>query len=333
MSDAFWAGKRVCVTGGAGFIGSYLTELVVDAGAQVTVADTLERGTLDRLASVRDRIKVLQVDVGTSDGAHAAADGQDVVLNLAAKVTGIEYNRFHNADMFTANMRIVSSVLEAAASARVGRVLTVSTACIYPHDALVPTPETEGARGTPEPTNEGYGWAKRMAEELSRYYANETGLDVVVCRPFNAYGPRDHWDEATSHVIPALVKRVLDREDPVVVWGSGNQTRAFLHARDAAKGMALIAEHANGSDPINIGHDTEISMRDLVEIIIGMTGSSTRVTFDTSKPDGYPRRAADVTKLLATTGWVPDTPLQTGLAEMIDEYRRLSGVGAGSREI
>jgi nucleoside-diphosphate-sugar epimerase len=199
----------------------------------------------------------------------------------------------------------------------------VSTACIYPHDAIIPTPESEGDRGSPEPTNEGYGWAKRMAEQLARYYDTETDMSVAVCRPFNAYGARDHWDDATSHVIPALIKRILDGEDPVVVWGSGNQTRAFLHARDAARGMKLIAEKASTAEPINIGHEDEVSIRELVNRIIELTSTSTSVVFDTSKPDGYPRRAADTTKLRMVTGWVPDTPLDRGVLEMIEEYRRI----------
>ncbi|HLF69333.1 MAG TPA: NAD-dependent epimerase/dehydratase family protein [Actinomycetota bacterium] len=317
----FWDGKKVCVTGGAGFIGSYLTELLVSDGAIVTVADNLSRGSLARLSAVATDIRLVDADLGTAEGALAATQGQDVVLNLAAKVTGIEYNRHHHADMFTANMRIASSVIEAAVANRVDRFLVVSTACIYPHDAGVPTAETEGDRGTPEPTNEGYGWAKRMAERLGRYHSAESGISVAICRPFNAYGPRDHWDEQTSHVIPALIKRVMDGEDPVIVWGSGNQTRAFLHARDAARGMKLIAEKATSADPINIGHDDEVSIRDLAQTIVGIASSGAEIRFDTSKPDGYPRRASDVTRLREVTGWVPDTPLGSGIEEMVAEYQ------------
>jgi GDP-L-fucose synthase len=323
---SFWTGRKVCVTGGAGFIGSYLVESLVADGAEVTVADTLTRGSLDRLSVVEGAYRLVQADVSTREGAHAATEGQEIVLNLAAKVTGIEYNRFHHADMFSANMSIATTTLEAAARNNVGKFLVVSTACIYPHDAAVPTFEAEGDRGTPEPTNEGYGWAKRMAESLARYTAAETGLDVAVCRPFNAYGPRDHWDEATSHVIPAIIKRVLDGDDPVVVWGTGNQTRAFLHARDAALGMKLIAERATTPDPINIGHDEETSIRDLCRLIARITGREPEFAFDTSKPDGYPRRAADTTLLRAVTGWAPSTPLHEGVSEMAEEYERTGGV-------
>ncbi|MBI4729855.1 MAG: NAD-dependent epimerase/dehydratase family protein [Acidobacteria bacterium] len=321
----FWQGRRVCVTGGAGFVGSHLVELLVEDGAAVTVADDLSRGAVSRLASVWADIRFVQVDVGNPEGARTATRRQEIVLNLAAKVTGIEYNRFHHADMFTSNMRIASAMLEAAARGGVGRFLVVSTACIYPHDAAVPTPESEGSRGTPEPTNEGYGWAKRMAEELGRYYSTESSMQIAICRPFNAYGPRDHWDEATSHVVPALVKRVLDGDNPVEVWGSGEQTRAFLHARDAALGMKLIAERVTSPEPVNIGHDQETSIRELVERILSLTGRSPRVMFDRSRPDGYPRRAADTTRLRAVTGWAPNTDLDAGLTQMIAEFARSRG--------
>lgn len=320
----FWNNRKVCVTGGAGFVGSYLTEMLVEDGAIVTVADTLERGSLDRIESVKGSVRLVKSDLGTPEGADEATRGQEIVLNLAAKVTGIEYNRFHHADMYISNMRIAQSVIEAAARNGVGRYLVVSTACIYPHDARVPTPESEGDRGTPEPTNEGYGWAKRMSENLGLYFDQETDMEVRVCRPFNMYGPRDHWDEKTSHVIPAIIKRVMDGESPIAVWGSGNQTRAFLHARDGALGMKLITEKATTADPINIGHDDEISIRRLAELILEVTGIRAQLQFDTSKPDGYPRRSADPTLLREVTGWVPDTPLEDGLKEMVAEYSNLS---------
>jgi len=321
----FWEGRRVCVTGGGGFIGSYLTELLVAEGARVTVADDLSSGSLSRIAAVRDDVRFLEVDVGSPEGAEEATTGQEVVLNLAALATGIEYNRRHRAETFTTNMRIASAVIEAAARNGVDRFLVVSSACVYPHDAPVPTPESAGDVGVPEPTNQGYGWAKRMAEHLGRYYAEETRMSVAVCRPFNAYGARDHWNEATSHVIPGLIKRVVEGEDPLVVWGSGNQTRSFLHVRDAATGMMLIAERASTPDPINIGIDVEISIRALIDLIVKLSGRTPRLTFDTSKPDGYARRCADPTRLRAVTGWVPSTPLEEGLKEEIAEYEAIAG--------
>lgn len=304
------------MTGGAGFIGSYMTELLVEAGARVTVADNLSRGSRNRIQSVLSRIDLQEVDLFKEKACQKVCNGKDVVLNLAAKVTGIEYNRFHMADMFESNMKLQMNVLHAAAEQGVKRFLQVSTACIYPRDARIPTLESEGERGSPEPTNEGYGLAKLMGERLAKYYTREKGVEVVIGRPFNAYGPRDHFDEATSHVIPAIMKRVLDGEDPVTIWGSGDQSRVFVHAKDIARGMMLIAEKAPPATPVNIGHDREITIKELFRLICQVTGKNPTPFFDTSKPDGYPRRAADTTRLKQITGFIPSISLENGLKEM-----------------
>ena len=318
---SFWKKKKVLVTGGAGFIGSYLTELLVAAGAKVTVADNLLRGSKSRLQSVIKKVTLKTGDLTDYSYCLKACRGQEVVLNLAAKVTGIEYNRFNMADMFENNMRLQMNVLQAASQSKVSRFLQVSTACIYPHDAKVPTPESEGGRGEPEPTNEGYGLAKLMGEKLALYYAREKKMQVVMGRPFNAYGPRDHFDEATSHVIPALMKRILDGDDPVVIWGTGNQSRAFVHARDLARGMMLIAEKAPVAQPINIGHDHEITIKELFRVMCQVIGKRPQVKYDTTKPDGYARRSADVSLLRKTTGFVPSISLEEGLKEMLVWFR------------
>lgn len=316
---SFWAGKRTLVTGGAGFIGSYLTELLVEAGAKVTVADNLQRGAKWRIESVIDKIDLQVVDLFEYQNCLKVCKGQDIVLNLAAKVTGIEYNRFNMADMFEKNLLLQMNVLKAASECGVKRFLQVSTACIYPHDAIVPTPESEGDRAVPEPTNEGYGFAKLMGEKLAKYYTREKGMEVVIGRPFNAYGPRDHYDEATSHVIPAIMKRILDGDNPVVVWGTGNQSRAFVHAKDAARGMMLVAEKAPAGQPINIGHDHQVTMKELFQLICKVLGKSPQIKLDTTKPDGYAKRGADTTLLRKYTGYVPSIPLEQGIREMAEE--------------
>lgn len=317
----FWAGRRVCVTGGAGFVGSHLVEILVAAGAKVRVADNLERGKRDNLSAVAADIEFVQTDLRDGAQARTACKDMEVVMNMAARVTGIQYNREHHGEMFTANNLISTQVLEAARLESVQRFLCVSTACIYPHDATVPTPESEGDRGTPEPTNEGYGWAKRMAEKQAQYYAHEYGMEIAICRPFNAYGGRDYYDDKTSHVIPALVKKVLQGDNPVHVWGSGNQTRSFVHAKDFAQGVALVTEHYAKADPVNIGHDEEVTIRELIERICRLADVHPDVFYDTSKPEGYPRRSADTAKLKAVTGgFVPQVPLDEGLKEMIAWY-------------
>lgn len=321
---SYWSGKKVLVTGGAGFIGSHLVEQLVEEGARVRVADNLERGRAENLTAVKNDIEFLNLDLRDLDNCRKACEGMEVVFNLAAKVTGIEYNRNHHADMFENNMLLQQNPLHASAEKGVARFIQVSTACIYPHDAIVPTPESEGTRGEPEPTNAGYGWAKRMGERLAEYYARETGMEIGIVRPFNAYGPRDYYDTATSHVIPALIKKVIDGMNPVEVWGSGNQKRVFVHAKDFATGLRLLGEKYAVPDPVNLGHDKEISIRELVEKIQEMTGIKNPVYYNTNMPEGYPRRAADTTKLKKVTGgFTPQISLEEGLAEMIDWYRRI----------
>lgn len=323
---SYWKNKKVLVTGGAGFIGSYLTELLVAEGAKVTVADSLIRGNRARIANVIDKIELKAVDLFDFKNCLDVCRGQEVVMNLAAKVTGIEYNRFHMADMFESNMRLQMNMLSAASESGVKRFLLVSTACIYPHDAKVPTPESEGERNSPEPTNEGYGFAKLMGEKLAKYYTREKGIEVAVARPFNAYGPRDHYDEGTSHVIPAIMKRVLDGEDPVVIWGSGNQSRAFVHAKDFARGLMLVAEKAPAGQPINVGHDHEVTIKELFQIICKVVGKYPKAKFDTTKPDGYPRRGADTTLLKRYTGFVPSISLEDGIREMVGYFKESQAI-------
>ena len=319
---SFWKNKKVLITGGAGFIGSHLTELLVEDGAAVTVADNLERGKLENLKVVEKEIKFFNIDLKNYDNCKKVCVGHEIVLNLAAKAAGIEYNIKHQRDMFESNMILQQYSLKAAYEAGVQRFCQVSTACIYPHDALVPTPESEGTKGTPELTNEGYGWAKRMGERLAEYYAKETEMEIVIVRPFNAYGPRDYYDVKTSHVIPALIKKVIDGDNPVEVWGSGNQSRVFVHAKDFALGIKLVTEKYPEADPVNIGHDEEITIKDLINRIQDVTGIHNPVFYNTNMPEGHLRRAADTTKLKKVTGgFVPTIFLEEGLGEMINWYK------------
>lgn len=336
MPVNYWENKKVLVTGGCGMMGSYVTEFLVRAGARVRVADDLSRGSKEFIADVLNSIELFQDDLLNLEACQKACKDQEIVLNLAAKVTGIEYNRMHQREMFETNFLLQRNMIHAAAESGAKRFLQVSTACIYPHDAVVPTPESEGLRGSPEPTNEGYGWAKRMGEKLAEYYTKETNMECVIVRPFNAYGPRDNFNEAESHVIPALIHRILRGDDPVEIWGSGNQKRVFVHCRDIAIGMILATEKAPAADPINIGHDQMVSIKELFEIICRVLKKSPKPHFDTTKPEGYPARAADVSKLRTITGFVPSVSLEEGVREMVNWLRLesgLKGVTAVSRNV
>lgn len=322
----FWKQKKVLVTGGAGFIGSHVAEKLVGKGAKVSIIDNLASGSLDNLVKVRNEVNFVKGDCTVLEEAEKACKGQDIVMNLAAKVGGIEYNRTHQATMLRDNLPIETTMIEAARRAGVRRFLVISSACVYSHDCSIPTPESEGFLGEPEGTNGGYGWAKRMGEKIGEYYAQEFGMNVGVVRPYNCYGPRDHFESDKSHVIPALIKRVFDKENPVKVWGSGNQTRAFLYVDDLAEGMILAIEKYPKPDPINLGTDEEVSIKDLIEKIVKISNVHARIEFDTSKPDGSPRRNSDNKKAIEKIGFKPNIKLDEGLKKTINWYKEYAKI-------
>lgn len=317
----FWRGKKVLVTGGAGFIGSHLVENLVKRGAKVTVLDNLQSGKEANLSLVKKEIKIIKGNCQDSLDSQKACRKQEIVMNLAARVGGIGYNKNHQATMFRDNLLIATNMIEAARKTNVERYLVISSACVYPRSCSVPTPEAEGFLDEPEITNAGYGWAKRMAELSGKYYAEEFGMKVGIARPYNCYGPRDHFDPNTSHVIPALIKRVFDGENPLVVWGSGKQTRAFLYVDDFAEGLILTIEKYPMADPVNIGADEEITIKELVNKIIGISGVKTKIFFDTSKPDGSPRRNSDNRKAKKKLGFRAKIQLEEGLRRTIAWYK------------
>ena len=322
MNNNFWSNKKVLVTGGAGFIGSHVVEKLVKKGAIVSVLDNFQNGSEQNLLTVKTSIKIVKGDCTKEEDASKACKDQDVVMNLAARVGGIEFNRTHQATMMRDNLLIGSVVIEAARVAKVERFLTISSACVYPRECSVPTPESEGLLSEPEPTNSGYGWAKRMSELMGKFYAEEFGMRVGVVRPYNCYGPRDHFDPNVSHVIAALIKRVFGGEDPVKVWGTGHQTRAFLYVEDLAEGMILAIEKYPVPDSINLGTDEEISITDLVEKIIKISGKNLKVEYDLSKPDGSPRRNSDNAKAKEKIGFEAQTSLDEGLRKTIKWYKK-----------
>jgi len=323
MAGNYWTGKKVLVTGGAGFIGSHLVDLLLDDKAEVTVADNLSRGRLENLAQAMDRIRFRNVDLRYLDRCEDVSRGQDVIMNLACPAFGVEYSMTHHGEMLTDTVMIGFNMLEAARRNGVRRFLVVSSSCVYPDDAGIPTKEEEGWRGTPETINQGYGWGKRMLEMQGQYYAREYRMEVAIARPFNAYGVREPIEGEKAHVMPALILKVLEGRDPVIVWGSGNQTRSFVHGKDFALGLKLITEHYASADPVNVGHDRETSIRSLVEKIMAITGAKSRLFFDTEKPEGARRKSADVSKLCEVThGFSPQITLEEGLSEMIEYFRQ-----------
>ncbi len=320
--STFWNGKSVLVTGGLGFIGSHLTSKLVESGSRVTILDNVSNPSFSREDQIQKDIELIRGECKDPMTAKRACKGKQVVMNLAAKVAGVAYNQTHKGSMLSENLLIQATMMEAAQKAGVTRFLAVSSAVVYPPDAKIPTPEFEGLRGEPEEVNEGYGWAKRMNELLARYYHEEFGFEVAVVRPYNCYGPGDHFFPTPTHVVPSLIRRVMEEEDPVVVWGSGRQTRAFLYVEDLVQGMMLVTEKYAVADPVNLGSNEEVTMAQLIETIVRVSGKTVNVVFDTTKPDGSPRRSSDNRKAKEKIGFVADTKLEEGLRRTIEWYKR-----------
>lgn len=312
---SFWAGKRLLVTGGAGFLGSRVVEqLRAKSRAEVFVPRRKEYDLVD----VENVIRVYE-------------DARpDVVIHLAGEVGGIGANRANPGAFFYNNLIMGAQMMEYARRYAVAKFVALGTICAYPKYTPVPFKEEDLWNGYPEETNAPYGLAKKMLLVQAQAYREQYGFNAIFLLPVNLYGPGDNFDPETSHAIPAIIKKCIDAlrngANEIVLWGTGDATREFLYVDDAAEGILLAAERYNKSDPVNLGSAMEISIRELASLIARLTGYQGKFIWDTSKPDGQPRRSLDVRRAQHLFGFRAHTRLEDGLKLTIDSYRHESRV-------
>lgn len=301
--------KKVMVTGGAGFLGFHVVE-------------KLRRMGHSKIIVPRSR----QYDLRNPQTAMTLMEETkpDIVIHLAASVGGIEANRKNPGSFFYDNLSMGIHLMEAARLANVEKFIACGTICSYPKFASVPFKEEELWDGYPEETNAPYGLAKKMLLVQSQAYRQQYGFNSIFLLPVNLYGPRDNFDLETSHVIPALIRKCLEakeqRKDHILVWGTGKATREFLFVEDAAEAILMATAGYHGSEPVNIGTGTEISIKDLAELIAKKTGFTGRILWDSTKPDGQPRRSLDVQRAKEYFGFEAKVRLEEGLRKTIDWY-------------
>jgi len=312
---SFWSNKRILVTGGAGFLGSFVVEKLQERGCKDIFVPQSKDYNLVEMESVR-RI-------------YRDAN-PDIVIDLAARVGGIGANRANPGRFFYENLMMGVQMMEVGRQIGIKKFVAVGTICAYPKFTPVPFKEEDLWNGYPEETNAPYGLAKKMLLVQAQAYRQQYGFNAIYLLPVNLYGPKDNFDLETSHVIPALIRKCVDamsQPQPsnlpprtITIWGTGRATREFLYVEDAAEGILLATEKYDNPDPINLGAGFEISVKDLLDLIVRLTGFKGEIFWDSSIPDGQPRRMLDISKAKKEFGFRSKTSLEEGLKKTIDWY-------------
>ncbi|HEX9722266.1 MAG TPA: NAD-dependent epimerase/dehydratase family protein [Candidatus Paceibacterota bacterium] len=308
----FYNGKNTLVTGGTGLIGRPLVEMLIDAGAKVRIA------SLDDSSRAHPQAEFMQVDLTDKNNCMKAAEGMDMVFHLAGIKGSPKMTQEKPASFFVPTILFNTNMMEAARKSEVERYLFTSTVGVYSPAEIFS--EDDVWKTFPSENDKFAGWAKRMGELQVEAYAIEYGWDkVAIVRPANVYGPYDNFDPANAMVIPSLVKRALDGENPLVVWGDGSPVRDFIHAKDVAKGMLLALEKCPGY-PINLGSGEGVQIKEIVEIIVNNMERKPKVEWDTSKPSGDKKRLMDISRARAL-GWKPEVSIEEGIKEVMQWYK------------
>lgn len=309
MSEIILKNKTILVTGGAGFLGSHLIELLKKEKPKKLI---IPRSNEHDLRNIKDVRKVLK--------------NVDIVIHLAANVGGIGYNQDHPAELFYDNLIMGTQMMHEAYKAGVEKFVSIGTICAYPKFTPVPFKEEDIWIGYPEETNAPYGLAKKMQLVQSQAYREQYGFNSIYLLPTNLYGPGDNFDPKSSHVIPALIKKFVEAKEnnaeEVIVWGTGSPTREFLYVEDAARAIVEATKKYNKPDPINLGSSFEISIAELAHLIGDLVGYKGKIIFDTSKPDGQPRRKIDTTKAKEEFDFESNITFKEGLKKTIEWYKK-----------
>ncbi|MGB2807192.1 MAG: GDP-L-fucose synthase [Sedimentisphaerales bacterium] len=309
--SGFFEDRRIVVTGGAGFLGSYVIEGLQRRGCKNILVPKIEDYDLVQM----NNIVRMYADMKP-----------DIVIHLAAVVGGIGANREHPGEFFYKNLMIGVQLIEQGRLNNIEKFVAIGTICAYPKFTPVPFMEEDLWEGYPEETNAPYGLAKKMLLVQSQSYRAEYGFNSIFLLPVNLYGPGDNFDPASSHVIPALIKKCVDAieagADHIDCWGTGNVSREFIYASDAAEGILLATEHYNGSEPVNIGAGFEITIKELAEKIVSLTGFGGELRWDPSKPDGQPRRCLDTSRAKKLFGFEAKIKFEEGLKATIEWYKQ-----------
>lgn len=301
--------KRICITGGAGFLGTHLIKKLKEHGAKDIFVPEYPEYDLVREADILRMIDTAK---------------PEIIIHLAAKVGGIGANREKPGEFFYDNLMMGVQLIHHAWRQGVEKFVAIGTICAYPKFTPIPFKEEDLWNGYPEETNAPYGLAKKMLLVQSQAYREQYGYNSIFLLPVNLYGPGDNFNPASSHVIPALIRKCLEAKEQgsseIVAWGDGSSIREFIYVEDAAEGITLATEKYNSSEPVNIGASFEISIKDLTETVARLTGFEGSIRWDTSKPNGQPRRKLDTTRAREAFGFEAKTDFEEGLRRTIDWY-------------